>query len=257
MNVVTALIVILLGGIAGGVLSLIVQRRIKLTHRKTHQEVGALVFLQLGVIFAVLLAFVVQENWDEYNTAGQAIDLECGALHGAAMIATSMPEKEARGILAAEHTYVQSVVEDEWPVMASRRTEDLKTDNQLVALIRSTASIGTADPINRGSAEQILSLLAAAHAQREVRIFQLTNGVPAPLWAVLIGFTILLVMFVAFSGISWPPIAVAFTGTFSAGIMSILVIARLLEYPFEGALALSPSDYADVLEKITLLLKGM
>jgi hypothetical protein len=257
MNYIIAVLIIVLASIAAGGLSLVVQRRTKLTHRKTHQEVGALVFLQLGVVFAVLLAFVVQENWDEYNTAGQAIDLECGALHGAAMIATSMPETEARTILSAEYSYIDSVIKDEWPVMARHRTEDIATDDELVSLIRTTASIGTADPTNRGSAEQILSLLAVAHAQREVRIFQLTNGIPAPLWVVLIAFTAVLILFVAFSGISWPAIAIAFTGVFAAGITSILVIARLLEYPFEGALAISASDYADVLDKIGLLLRGM
>ena len=256
MNYPTAIMIVAAASAAAGALSLLVQRRIKLTHRKIHQDVGALVFLQLGVVFAVLLAFVVQESWDEYNTAGQAIDLECGALHGAAMIAISMPQAEARSILAAEHAYVGSVVRNEWPVMASRRTEDVTTDNALVALVRTTASIGTADPNDRSNAEQILSLLATAHAQREVRIFQLTNGIPAPLWAILIGLTAILILFVAFSGISWPAVAIAFTGTFSAAIASILVIARLLEYPFEGALAISASDYADVLHKIGLLLRN-
>jgi hypothetical protein len=257
MTYATAMALVVAASVAAGALSLLVQWRIKLTHRKTHQEVGALVFLQLGVVFAVLLAFVVQENWAEYNTAGQAIDLECGALHGAAMIATSMPRAEARTILAAEVTYVSSVIEAEWPVMASHRREDVATDDHLVALIRSTAAIGSADAASRSSAEQVLSLLAVAHAQREVRIFQLTNGIPSPLWTVLLALTAILVLFVAFAGISWPAIAVAFTSTFAAGIASILIIARLLEYPFEGALAIRPSDFASVMEKIGLLLRGL
>ena len=43
---------------------------------------------------------------------------------------------------------------------------------------------------------------------------------------------------------------------FAAAITSILVIARLLDYPFEGALAIPPSDFTDLLGKLRLLLAG-
>src|SRR4029077_19234369 len=42
-----------------------------------YHEVGYAVFLQLGVIFAVLLAFVFNGVWSDYNTASRAIDSEC------------------------------------------------------------------------------------------------------------------------------------------------------------------------------------
>ncbi len=97
---------------------------------------GATVFLQLGVIFAVLLAFVFSEAWTEYNEASAAIDLEVGALHGAAMIAATLPPAQAKDILTKTKAYLDSVVQDEWPVMATQRGEDLATDRKLQALIQ-------------------------------------------------------------------------------------------------------------------------
>ena len=55
------------------------------TFRRSH-EVGYAVFLQLGVIFAVLLAFVFNNVWSNYNIASQAIDSECASLHGIAIL---------------------------------------------------------------------------------------------------------------------------------------------------------------------------
>ena len=49
----------------------------RIVHRDTfrrYHEVGYAVFLQLGVIFAVLLAFVFNNVWSNYNVASQAID---------------------------------------------------------------------------------------------------------------------------------------------------------------------------------------
>ena len=44
---------------------------------RRYHEVGYAVFVQLGVIFAVPLAFVFNGVWSDYNTASQAIDSEC------------------------------------------------------------------------------------------------------------------------------------------------------------------------------------
>ena len=55
------------------------------TFRRDH-EVGYAVFLQLGVIFAVLLAFVFNNVWSDYNVASRAIDSECASLHGIAIL---------------------------------------------------------------------------------------------------------------------------------------------------------------------------
>ena len=51
----------------------------RIVHRDTfrrYHEVGYAVFLQLGVIFAVLLAFVFNNVWSDYNAASQAINTE-------------------------------------------------------------------------------------------------------------------------------------------------------------------------------------
>jgi Protein of unknown function (DUF4239) len=102
-----------------------------------------------------------------------------------------------------------------------------------------------------------VSLLAQAHTQRETRIFQANSGIPVPLWCVLIAFTIMLALFVSLSAIQYRPTAVAIAVCFTTGIVSILVIARLLDYPFEGALALRPTDFIDAIGKISDLLNHM
>jgi hypothetical protein len=77
-----------LGGLVLGT-GLVAAFTCALLHRIVHHdrfrryhEVGYAVFLQLGVIFAVLLAFVFNGVWSDYNTASRAIDSECASLHG-------------------------------------------------------------------------------------------------------------------------------------------------------------------------------
>src|SRR6516162_7485050 len=83
-------------------------------------EVGYAVFLQLGVIFAVLLAFVVNNVWSNYNIASQAIDSECGSLHGIAILGDRLPSPARDAILKDLHVYLSTVLGREWPDMQER-----------------------------------------------------------------------------------------------------------------------------------------
>jgi len=223
--------------------------------RRRHHEVGSVVFLQLGVMFAVLLAFVFSEAWSEYDDAAKSINLEVSAMHGVAMVAATLPPDAAKKVLSAENDYLTSVVRDEWPVMALTRKEERKTDDKLTRLVQSVVSLHLTDSDDRDKKTTILSLLANAHRERETRIYQAQNGIPIPLWCVLIGFTVTLAIFVAFSAIEYASTAVAIAACFTGGTVSILVIARLLDYPFEGALGLRSDDFAEVIDKVAVFLK--
>jgi hypothetical protein len=249
----TAILIILVVGLAAAAVTLVVQKAVATDLRREHHEVGSTVFLQLGVIFAVLLAFVFSEAWGEYNEASAAINSEVAALHGAAMLAATLPPPSAKEILGKEKVYLNSVIDEEWPVMAAHRTENIPTDRKLRALIQAAANLKS-DGAESFTKPEMLSLLTLAHAQREVRIYQAGSGIPTALWTVLIGFELILVAFVVLSGLRFWTTAALVSGIFAASVSSILVVARLLDFPFEGALALGPHDFVTVTTKVTELL---
>lgn len=256
MTYAAAILIILVAAAIAALVTLVIRRRVGVEFRRHHHDVGSVVFLQLGVVFAVLLAFVFSEAWDEYNAAAQAIDLEVGAMHGVAMIVATLPPDQAKVVLMAERSYLRSVIDSEWRVMARTRTEDADTDYKLEVLVTDAANLKLRDPDDRDKKGEILSLLAQAHEERETRIFQANSGIPTALWCVLIAFTIVLALFVSFSGIAYAGTSVAIAACFAAAIVSILVVGRLLDYPFEGALALHPTDFIEVLGKVNGLIRA-
>ncbi|MGH6839278.1 MAG: hypothetical protein ACREDT_10870 [Methylocella sp.] len=254
MSYAAAVSTILIAGVVAAFATALIQRRVEIDLRRHHHDVGSVVFLQLGVVFGVLLAFVFSEAWGEYNEAAQAINLEVSAMHGVAMIASTLEPEQANTILGAELAYLEAVAYKEWLIMAQHRTRDVETSHKLEILFLDAANLRLSDPDQHDNKAEILSLLAQAHAHRETRIFQANSGIPVPLWGVLIAFTIMLALFVSLSGIQYRTTAVAIAACFTMGIVSILVIARLLDYPFEGALALSPTDFIEVIGKVSDLL---
>src|SRR6516164_4409740 len=73
MSYAEALLVILFTAIIAVAATNFVRRALGLDVRQQHHEVGNPVYLQIGVVFAVLLAFVFNEVFGEYNAAAQAI----------------------------------------------------------------------------------------------------------------------------------------------------------------------------------------
>jgi hypothetical protein len=254
MSYLAAALVVLIAAAVAGVASYIVSRVVPLEVRLHHYAVGSQVFLQLGVMFAVLLAFVFSEVWAEYNTADQAINGECGALHGVAMLANALPNAAGKPVNRAIAVYAQTVVDKEWPLMAQRQrspeaVQDFRVAFDLAGGLHSTAA---SDVAIQG---QVMTLLSEAHAYRETRTFQVTLGLPVAMWVVLSVLSVFLIGFVVFAGIEGPG-HILFASTFTGCTVMVLVLVRLLDFPFEGALALSNADFVKVLGEISSMVAG-
>jgi hypothetical protein len=221
------------------------------TFRRYH-EVGYAVFLQLGVIFAVLLAFIFNNVWSNYDVASQAIDSECGSLHGIAILGDRLPSPARDAILGDLHAYLTTVLDREWPDM-QRRHESRAADARFQSLWQTVETVNT-DPADSQIRGQLLSLLAGAHQSRETRLFQMTQSVPGIIWSVLIVFACTLIgcmlVFAAEASISKSVLV----GVFTSSLTLALLTVHMLDFPFESALQLSSRDFSNTLEKVERLI---
>jgi len=221
------------------------------TFRRYH-EVGYAVFLQLGVIFAVLLAFVFNNVWSEYNVASQAIDSECASLHGVAILSDRLTSPARNAILNDLRAYLTTVFDREWPDM-QQRNESRVASASFQALWQTVETVKT-DPADNQVRGQMLNLLATAHHSRETRLFQMTQSVPGLIWTLLIVFAAALIgcmlVFAAEASIS----KAVLVGVFTSSLTLALLTVRMLDFPFESALQLSSHDFNETLEKVNRLI---
>jgi hypothetical protein len=248
MSYAESFLLIALIAIASVAAASLARRTLRLEVRQKLHEVGNPVYLQIGVLFAILLAFVFNEVFDAYNTAEQAINGECGALHGAAMLAHTLPNGNGRGVEQAILNYLTIVINDEW-VTLERREASPKAVGAFQAIVEAAGhlNLGQTEATTQG---QILSLVAQAHAFRETRIFQANKGLPIVIWLMLPFYGFILMLFVLFAGVQSPIGHFFFTAVFAISIVSVLIVVRLLDYPFEGALRLSNGDFIKTIEHI-------
>jgi hypothetical protein len=227
----------------------------RIVHHETfrhYHEVGYAVFLQLGVIFAVLLAFVFNNVWSNYNAASEAIDSECGSLHGIAILSDRLPSPAREAILDDLHAYLTTVLDREWPDMR-QRNESQAADAKFQSLWQTVETINT-DVVDSQVRGHLLSLLAAAHQSRETRLYQMKQSVPGLVWSLLAVFAFGLIgcmlVFAAEASFS----KAVLVGVFASSLTLALLTVRMLDFPFESALALPSQNFNNILEKVDRLI---
>jgi hypothetical protein len=242
----SASVLVLASGLLAGFVAGQVRRRVRLDSLRRHHEIGSAVFLQMGVVFAVLLAFVFNEVWGEYNTAAEAISRESGDLRVAALLAGNLPLDSRESVKALIASYLSTVIEEEWPAMSERHDSPAaETRLRQLALGVTTLPMNTTQQADTRS--EIAALLRSASQYRQMRLFQMVQGIPPMLWFMLLAFSVTLVGFLFFFGIDNVWSQMVFTGVFAAALALLLVILSMLDYPFEGAMRLSPAPFSDTL----------
>jgi hypothetical protein len=111
--------VLVIGGIC--LLSLggleLVQRFVPADSRQRHNDVAGFIYAALGVIYAVLLALVVIAVWEEYEVASVKVEQEANAVAEIFWLGHRLPESAGSQLQELARSYVQDVIDEEWPLM--------------------------------------------------------------------------------------------------------------------------------------------
>lgn len=225
--------------------SWLVSRTVLLEKRRHYHDVGMPVFAQLGLLLSVLIAFVFSGTWEDYRTANAAISLERSELHGAAIVASSLPSGGCKPVERAILSYSHAVASDEWLAMKHRKLS-ARARVAFENVIRQATLCAPAAP-------QLLTLVMQAHDQRETRTYQLLQSVPPFIWLTVLALFVLQTGFLVFAGIEQPA-HLLFAAAVSAAAALVLVSIRLLDFPFEGALALTNADFVQLSQQVSALL---
>jgi hypothetical protein len=158
-------------------------------------------------------------------------------------------ESDSKTVKDLIATYISSVIADEWPAMEQRQ-DSIVAETHLRELALGVTRLPAADPEEAATRAEIISLLRAAQENRETRLYEMTSGLPPTLWVMLLVFSCTLLGFLFFFGMDNVNSQMAFTGVFAASLALVLVILGMLNYPFEGAMALQPTAFQTALAHI-------
>jgi Protein of unknown function (DUF4239) len=171
------------------------------------------------------------------------------------MLANDLSDGEGKAFEQAILDYSRIVVSAEWEAL-SHRQPSVDAQNAFQKIVLAAGRLNPTRSTDSAIQSQLLSLISQAHAFRETRLFQANQGLPITNWVVLSFYSLLLVAFVLFAGIESRVAHLFFTATFSTSVILVLIVVRMLDYPFEGALTLSNADFIKTIGLVSALVGG-
>src|SRR5687768_13516127 len=141
----------------------------------------------VGLLYAILLAFVVVVAWEQFNAAEESTHTEVTRLSNLFRDAEPLPPTDKERIQQALAVYVQNVIDREYDAMADGESDE-PTEEAYEAVwtgFYSTEVEGDGPAATfYDSAVGRLNELGEA---RRLRILSSQSTIPLPLWVLLIG----------------------------------------------------------------------
>lgn len=217
--------------------------------REGHNDVAGFIFAGVGVIYAVLLAFVVISVWDNVDAARQTTFKEADALAGVYWISRDMPLPLGAEIEKDTLAYAHTVEDTEWPLMGNHSSSPRAT--QEVYAIR--AAVLSWQPTT--AQQQVLYDHAVSHVedlatQRRARLTEVEDSVPPILWGALILGAVLTVGFTYLFGLSNTLAHTLMVLSLTALVVGSLILIKEMNYPFNGVTRIEPTAFKVFLDRL-------
>jgi hypothetical protein len=210
-------------------------------------DVAGFIIAVVGVIYAVLLAFVVIVSWEKLTSAEAIIGEEASALRSIYRESTAFP-LEVRGQLNDDvRRYATAVIEQEWPAMADGHAGDPAVARVLDEMMVHLASLPATTPTQQefvGAEVERFNGLVGARSQRLDFVDQ---GVAGVLWIALAVGGAVTIGFAMIFGLRSAALHVLMTASLAMTIGVLLFVAVVMDRPFGGGVTVEPRPLERVL----------
>jgi len=225
----------------------LVRLRIRLAHLRGNNEVAGFKFAVIGVLYAVLLAFVVIISWERFYDAETALAREAGAAATIYRICSGLDDSSAAAVHENLEAYLRSVLADDWPAMVRGRPSAVTT-RVLSDLYEVVVRFRPADLHGSDLQKDLLTELDELTRARRERLVMAEGTVPNVIWFVIFLGAALTISFTFFFGTENIIAQSMMTGILAAIILSAVLVVIALDRPYTGAIVVSKEAIRAVLE---------
>ena len=228
---------------------IVVRRYVSIDRLTTNNEVAGFKFATVGVLYAVLLAFVVIVVWEKFSDAESDVSREAGAAATIYRLVEGV-DGELRPTLRNGLTaYLQSAMTDDWAAMENGKASPVVT-HALDAIYATALTYKPTDSRGAAILSEILRQLSVITEARRARLVKASGIVPDIIWVVLFGGAVLTIGFTFFFGTQSLRAQSMMTGALALLIVSGLLIIVSIDHPFSGAVKVEPLAILEVLEDL-------
>jgi hypothetical protein len=250
LNVSTWVIALVMVSVAVGIAVgsvLLVRRLVDISRFKEHHDIAGPIFSTIGVIYAVLLAFVLVIVWQDFDRAQNDAIQEANYFIDVSRDVMALPEPFSSQFLEANIKYIDAVVKYELPLM---RRGEMSMEAQAAAE-GVWELLFTFEPKTNSERiffSEMVEKMNSAFEMRRQRLQDARTGLHPSLWLVLILGGIITVVFTVFFGSENLLAQLIMTTLLAMLIALILFTILIMDFPYSGDLSISVTSFQQALE---------
>jgi hypothetical protein len=212
---------------------------------KENNEVAGFIYAVIGVVYAVILAFMVVAVWEHYSEAERNVEIEAAYLSELLYQSKYYPDPARNNLREGILVYVQAVVDDEWISMAQSR-ESQRAWTAVQVLIDRYNEFRPQTPYEIAIYNESLVKLREIGKYRNLRLYSSHGGLPAVMWLLLIagGAIIVGVCYIFGMKNAWAHFLIVSS---LAGLIAFcLFLIVSMDRPFKGAMRVEPTAFKEL-----------
>jgi hypothetical protein len=222
---------------------LLLVRRGDQERRKENNDVNGLIFAIVGVLYAIVVGFVVTSQWQNVASARDAAQQEANGIVQVYWVAQALPADQRETVQNLCRQYAQEVREDEWPAMRHGRDPGTAGQVLLDRLSRNVHASSTPD----AQAGQLNDALNNVFAGRQQRLNLARQNMSGMMWFVLIAGGMFTVALSCLFGVASRTAHLIMIMSLVATLGLLLYASYQLQYPFGPATDLGPDGMTSAL----------
>lgn len=253
---ITIVALLVVGGslLSSSLLLFVFHRFLPVGLRSAHNDVAGFTIAIIGVIYAVLLAFIAVSAWESHGKAEEVVQTEANAVGNLYVDSLGLPPEVRFPIWRYLRDYIRTVIHVEWPSQNQGRM-NLAGWESLIRLNSMLASFKPLDGSTIALKSELIRTANDLFQSRRNRLGAATSGIPAVMWAVTLTGGALTIIFSFFFGMPDFRIHLAFTGMLSVSLALVIVLILALDRPFRGDLAISTERFEEISKGIVPAMK--
>jgi hypothetical protein len=212
-----------------------------------HNDVAGFVIAVVGVIYAVMLGFVVIVSWEKFAAAESIVSQEASALRNIYRESAAFPDEHRERLRSDVLNYATTVIDEEWPAMARGDSSSPAVTQRLDEMFLTITDLPVDTLLEQGFLASEAARFNDLVSARSVRLDYVDQTVPGVLWLALIVGAIVTIGFATIFGLRSTRLHVVITASLATTIGVLLFVSLAVDHAYAGDVAVEPDPLERVL----------
>jgi hypothetical protein len=238
-------LIIVVGTVVVSVVAVRFARKLPREPLARSQDAVGVMFSAVGVLYTVMLAFLVVLVSEQFNGAKDLTQQEAAKISNLLRDANEFPVPVRREIQGRLITYTRSVIDDEWPTMAHGRSSPVTTEKYRLVWV---GYYGYHPQTNQQARfyDESITRLNDLGQDRRLRVISSESSIPTVMWVMLVIGGVITIAYLYLFTIPDAWLQSVMIGSVAGLLAFILFLILALDHPFSGRVKVTPDAYRDL-----------